>query len=211
MCIRDRSKRPGWEERKSQKTFGEIASSYDAVVGRDELFMGIALLRRYFVGTYARGDVLEVAVGTGRNMKYYKPNLITSLTCVDRNREMLLEAKEKAGVLGEGVPVRFALANVERLLPVGQHGDGGDFDDDNNSDNGEDPMTPYGPALRKEVCFDPSRQQFDTIVESFGLCSCSDPVLALKVRNESIQIPLLLLLLFCSSISSSILLPIQLS
>ena len=51
-------------------TYDELAKSYDSQIDFDELVMGMLLLRRYLLSK-ATGDVLEVAVGTGRNLKYY--------------------------------------------------------------------------------------------------------------------------------------------
>jgi hypothetical protein len=48
-----------------------LASKYDSQIGSDELVMGMWLLRRWLAGQ-AKGNVLEVATGTGRNHKYYK-------------------------------------------------------------------------------------------------------------------------------------------
>jgi len=52
------------------KTYDGIASTYDSQIGWDETVMGVWLLRRWLTGR-AKGDVLEVATGTGRNHEYY--------------------------------------------------------------------------------------------------------------------------------------------
>jgi hypothetical protein len=90
------------EERLS--VFGKGAGSYDKEIGTDETVMGLNLLRRWLLAK-ARGAVLEVAGGTGRNMDYLEPGGssrrdggVASLTIVDLCQGMVaqLEAKLKA-------------------------------------------------------------------------------------------------------------------
>lgn len=149
----------------SETIFRSIAQEYDSKIYMDEFFMGILLLRRYLI-RQAKGKTLEVSSGTGRNLKYYDENKVSSLICSDSNREMLLEAAEKAKE--SKVPdVQFCIANAEQLTST----DNPSMPDDANE-------SPYGPLLRKTHEFSPG--QFDTVVDTFGLCSCSDPDLAIK-------------------------------
>ncbi|KAL0095536.1 S-adenosyl-L-methionine-dependent methyltransferase [Phycomyces blakesleeanus] len=119
-----------------------VAKSYDNEIGWDERVMGIGLLRRWLV-SQAKGDVLEVSTGTGRNFSYYKPESITSATFTDRHPPMLEEAKHKFEKQPKpwNVEANFITANVD------------------------DPKS--------------MPQGFDTVVDTFGLCSCGDPVEAL--------------------------------
>ena len=55
---------------RSTAQFNEIAMLYDEKINMDEFVMGVKVLRRYLAGK-ARGQVLEVASGTGRNLDYY--------------------------------------------------------------------------------------------------------------------------------------------
>jgi methyltransferase OMS1, mitochondrial len=48
--------------------FQNVASKYDDEIGRDESVMGINLLRRSLLYFHAKGTVLEVGAGTGRNI-----------------------------------------------------------------------------------------------------------------------------------------------
>ena len=59
----------------------------------------------------ARGEVLEVAIGTGRSLSHYPAGC--RLAGVDLSRGMLGEAREKAA--GEGRPVALTQADAERL------------------------------------------------------------------------------------------------
>ena len=51
--------------------------------------MGVWLLRRWLVKGHARGEVLEVATGTGRNHAYYDPAQCSNLTVTDASKKML--------------------------------------------------------------------------------------------------------------------------
>ena len=51
---------------KSKASFSCRSESYDDAIDRDELMMGIKLLRWYLVRSYATGEVLEVSAGTVR-------------------------------------------------------------------------------------------------------------------------------------------------
>eukprot|EP00890_Picochlorum_soloecismus_P006603 jgi/Picsp_1/768/NSC_04257-R1_protein integral to the mitochondrial membrane len=169
-----------WDDAKSCTTFNRVASKYDRDIGWDETFMGLLLLRRFLVGK-AEGHVLEVSAGTGRNLKYYDPSKVKSLTVTDRAREMLLEAKDKLGTVSiDGV--RLALADVQSLSgDTGRKENskiGEETAEKKKEEEEEEEETPFGPALRHFATF--QQECFDSVVDTFGLCSCSDPVKALS-------------------------------
>ncbi|KAI8142791.1 hypothetical protein BJV82DRAFT_614289 [Fennellomyces sp. T-0311] len=127
--------------------WNKIAKDYDKEISWDELVMGIGLMRRFLIGQ-AKGDVLEVSTGTGRNFEYYKPDQMDSATFTDRNPGMLAEASSKFDKFKERFHktfVEFKKANVDEQ-PAGR---------------------------------------FDTVVDTFGLCSCDDPEVALISLAES--------------------------
>ncbi len=66
---------------------------------------------RAWVAERARGEVLEVAVGTGLNLPYYGPD--ARLTAVELSEGMLDGARHRAA--RHGRVVDFAVANGERL------------------------------------------------------------------------------------------------
>lgn len=73
-------------------------------------FLGMARLRRDLLRR-ARGEVLEVAVGTGSNLRHYPPGC--SITAVDLSPEMLEVARRKAERLG--LLISLVEANAEAL------------------------------------------------------------------------------------------------
>ncbi|KAL8703251.1 MAG: hypothetical protein Q9201_003557 [Fulgogasparrea decipioides] len=74
--------------------YNTTASRFDQDVEFSEWFIGITKLRRKLV-QQARGNVLEAAVGTGRNTEFYNFSRIKSLTLLDQSKEMIEVAKSK--------------------------------------------------------------------------------------------------------------------
>ena len=128
------------------ETFEKIAYSYDEGIEKDELVMGINLLRRALLYFHAKGTVLEVGAGTGRNIGYYPgPTTIRKIVLTDSSDKMLLKAKEKLNKMSVDERERYEVivADASNLRNY----------DDNS---------------------------FDTVVDTFGLCSFDDPVAVLK-------------------------------
>ena len=89
--------------------YNRFARWYDLVEGVPNL-LGVRLLRRRLLRR-ASGRVLEVAVGTGKNLRYYSP--CCRITAVDVSIEMLKVARQRAANLS--VDISFLLADAEAL------------------------------------------------------------------------------------------------
>jgi methyltransferase OMS1 len=139
------------------QTFNDIAKVYDDEIGRDEVFMGINLLRRWMLYFHARGTVLEVGAGTGRNITYY-PKAVRRVVLSDASNEMLQQAKHKIQELPSEEQKRFALLQVDAK------------------------------ALQTDTISLPDHA-FDTVVDTFGLCSYDDPVAVLKEMARTCKSP----------------------
>jgi len=94
--------------------YDRIARWYDRFEGILGLF-GVSRLRRRGL-QHARGRVLEVAVGTGKNLSYYPRDC--RIIAVDLSSEMLKVARERAAKLN--INVHFSLADGE-ALPFPDH------------------------------------------------------------------------------------------
>ena len=158
--------------------FDQLANIYDCEINWEERWMGLSLMRRHLV-RQARGDVVEVSSGTGRNISYYpeaSTGKLNSLTFVDASREMLEVSIKKMDADAR----RF---RVDRDRPDSEipnrflHMDAAD--------------------LAHEVADD----TYDTVVETFGLCSVgptfgpdckheanSDPAHPVTILNELARI-----------------------
>jgi ubiquinone/menaquinone biosynthesis C-methylase UbiE len=89
--------------------YNRFARWYDLVEGVPDL-LGVRLLRRRLLRR-ASGRVLEVAVGTGKNLRYYPPGC--RITTMDISIEMLKVARQRAANLS--VDISFLLADAEAL------------------------------------------------------------------------------------------------
>ena len=95
--------------RELSKKYDQFARWYDWVEGVLDL-LGVSSLRRQLLQR-ASGRVLEVSIGTGKNLHYYPGGC--QIVAVDLSREMLALAPTRATRLRASVP--FLLADAEAL------------------------------------------------------------------------------------------------
>ena len=152
-----------------QQIYDSTASSYEEKYS--ESFISKKLdfdtLRQNLL-SQAKGNVLELGVGTGLNLPHYPNNdQIKSYTAVDISPKMLEQAKIRFDSRDKGVSetllnlykqdkVRFEIADVGKLTSV--------FESKN--EEGEDGT------------------KFDTIIDTFGLCVFPEPLEVLKQSRE---------------------------
>lgn len=86
-----------------KRRYNRTARFYDAM----QLMMekGKMPSWRQMVWNQARGKVLEVGVGTGKNIKYYPDNV--EVTAIDFSEKMLDKARKKAEEMGKSVDLRL--------------------------------------------------------------------------------------------------------
>jgi ubiquinone/menaquinone biosynthesis C-methylase UbiE len=89
---------------KARRVWDAYAPRYDRAIRFLERFQFRG--GRDWVCSRARGDVLEVAVGTGLNLPFYPPGV--RLTGVDLSPEMLTAARARAAELGRDTDLREA-------------------------------------------------------------------------------------------------------
>ncbi|KAJ3341628.1 Methyltransferase-like protein 7B [Gonapodya sp. JEL0774] len=147
-----------WQEDKA-RVFDEIAEQYDKEIDWDENLMGMKLLRWWLMGK-AKGDTLEVSSGTGRNLPYYPRTTLRSLTVTDASVPMLRVAQSK--FTSSGAASRYT----------------------STEPNIKDPSTPLPLPVRfaraSATNLPAPSASFDTVVQTFGICSHADPVKALE-------------------------------
>lgn len=127
------------DDKTRHQTYAKNASSYDNEIGTDEFFMGLNLLRWWHL-RQAKGNLLEIGCGTGRNFSYYGQQ-VSAIRAVDSVPDMIAQAAKK-----------LSAADKQRVtLQV---------------------MNAHALAFPDE--------SFDTVVDTFGLCSYEDPVAVLR-------------------------------
>ncbi len=98
---------PGETDR-VRHNYDRIADKYDRFIGVSEkLLFGSG---RQWLCEQASGDVLEIAVGTGRNFPYYPTGV--RLTGIDISPAMLAIAERRANELGRDVELRVGDAQA---------------------------------------------------------------------------------------------------
>src|SRR5258708_14807126 len=96
------------ETERVRRIWERLAPRYDKDIRFFEkvLFAG----GREWVCSHTRGEVLEIAVGTGRNLEYYPPDV--RLTGIDLSASMLDIARQRADQLGRQVDLRVGDAQA---------------------------------------------------------------------------------------------------
>ncbi|KAH8695370.1 methyltransferase domain-containing protein [Talaromyces proteolyticus] len=156
--------------------YNTTATYYDDEVDLGERFMQLGAKRKELV-RMARGDVLEVSCGTGRNMGYYqlgeKRGLdaqghseiqgCRSVTFVDLSPQMVEVAKRKFQQQYPGFErAAFWTEDARKYLPSKKQ-----LSSQSQSARSQS-------SERAEWSY--SRPYFDTVLETMGLCSTPDPV-----------------------------------
>jgi ubiquinone/menaquinone biosynthesis C-methylase UbiE len=94
---------------RQRRVWDKSAAAYDRQMDRLERLLGRG--DREWLGERAEGRVLEVAIGTGRNLPFY--TVASSLTGVDLSPEMLAIARDRAE--RRGLPVDLREGDAESL------------------------------------------------------------------------------------------------
>ena len=131
--------------------YNEICDCYDSEIDRDEFMMGINWLRKSLLYFHAKGNVLEVAAGTGRNVLYYPKQYVNRVVLMDRSEQMLSQARKK---VESAKKIEGNTNKIQYAFVVADSADLNSLKIPSNT--------------------------FDTVVDTFGLCSYVDPVAALK-------------------------------
>ncbi|KAI9832898.1 MAG: hypothetical protein M1819_003928 [Sarea resinae] len=139
--------------------YDETAEGYDSEVSTAEWITGLLRLRKK-LAREAQGDVLEVAVGTGRNMEYYPLDKCRSLTMVDQSKQMIEVARRKFQDTRE-MNERLMKTRLPELHP-------------------EYANLTFRTTSAESPIPSPPAQGFDTVIQTMGLCSTPRPALLLQ-------------------------------
>ncbi|EFY90447.1 ubiquinone/menaquinone biosynthesis-related protein [Metarhizium acridum CQMa 102] len=172
---------------------GDNAEQFDKELNLPEWWMGITKLRKK-LADHAKGNVLELAMGTGRNLEYYNWDAlsgthpvpgkkdaargISSFTGLDISADMLDVARKR---LVTTVPPMADSEPIVRRSTLTDH-TGGQLSFLNDRlrlvcSDAHHPLPQAAGATRPSSSA--SDATYDTIIQTFGLCSVSDPVAVL--------------------------------
>ena len=94
----------------TERVYDRIAPIYDWFEAPMDQIGGRARRERVIAG--ARGRVLEIGIGTGRNLELYPSGGEVEVTGVDISRRMIERAQRRARKLGRGAEIRRADAQA---------------------------------------------------------------------------------------------------
>jgi methyltransferase OMS1 len=146
--------------------YDEGARGFDDASDGEEWLTRVRGLRKR-MARMAEGDVLESAVGTGRNLAWYDAKKVRSLTMVDRSKEMLEICRRKWE--RESDKKKSAIKTSFLVGDLSAEGMDAELHPPNDNEQ-PDPL-----------------KKFDMVVESNGLCSTEDPVKLLKSLGRMVK------------------------
>ncbi|KAI1799000.1 hypothetical protein F4811DRAFT_545944 [Daldinia bambusicola] len=207
---------------------------FDQHLDKSEWRFGITKLRRHIGSELARGHVLEVAVGAGRNFDYYDWSVVTAgLKPAEQNKEKSSwfgwsdkgggDAKKKAvtepqsenairsftGLDISPPMLDLALTRIRQVVPfmaeqipkkpvfsrlASKTADGSEegislannrirlLKADAQASLPPPPSSPHQPNQPN-----PTPEKYDTVIQTFGLCSVRDPILLLSRMAAAVK------------------------
>lgn len=173
-------------EDQRREIFDKNATHYDDDIGKHEKLAGIVDLRKELVKR-CRGKVLEVGAGTGRNLEYYPAGSAVDL--LDFSAEMLSIAKRRAQLMGYVVSANEnQLGQQSTTIPPTATA--------TTAANAVAaatattvPQSSSAAPLARHARFvignastglPYADHSFDSVVDTFGLCSYEDPLFILQ-------------------------------
>lgn len=155
--------------------YDRSARTYDSEVDNAEMLMRLGKRRKEMIQK-ARGNVLEVSCGTGRNMEYY---ILGERRAVDENGKGVIRGCRSVTFVDQsGEMIQVAREKFEKLYPAFKQ----------VAFRAQDAMEPISPPPGTTMKILPvgvmKEPQFDTVIQTMGLCSLPDPVAYLKHLGE---------------------------
>lgn len=188
-------------------TFDTLAPGYDSEVGTHEYLLGIQRRRKRLL-KLAQGRVLEIASGTGRNVDYYTKGCCDEIVFSDFSEGMMEVLKQKvaASDLGKRYDYqkrRQQQLELERIAHSRQLSEKQEQELSQEGVAAAVTATQPAKVVETEIRFKTLNaaaipypdQSFDTVVDTFGLCSFEDPVQVLKEMKRVLRASGKLLLL----------------
>ncbi|KAG9062455.1 hypothetical protein KI688_005370 [Linnemannia hyalina] len=184
-----------------QSTFDSLAPGYDKEVRMHEYLLGIQRRRKRLIAQ-ATGKVLEIASGTGRNVDYYKKGCCDEIVFSDFSEGMMKVLREKVEGSDLGKRWDYQRRRVQQLeleriahhstrlvqaqgqgVPPGAVG--GAIDGSGLTKGVVETEIRFKTMNAAAIPY--PDQSFDTVVDTFGLCSFEDPVQVLREMKRVLK------------------------
>ncbi|KAL1839388.1 hypothetical protein VTJ49DRAFT_1590 [Mycothermus thermophilus] len=192
------------------------ARAFDRSLRWDERLMGITDMRRD-LARLVKGHVLEVAVGTGRNLEYLdwsgvvaeakgekeesqasskkggEPKTVTSYTGVDVSGPMLGVARDRVRESVPGLAKVMRKRRAEPMPRLGELPEGKEQETVVDVFDGRvrlvlgDALKGLPPPSSPSPTHNQQEEKYDTILQTFGLCSVPDPLPLLSHMASSVK------------------------
>ncbi|KAF8931663.1 hypothetical protein BGZ58_007482 [Dissophora ornata] len=188
-----------------RSTFDTLAPNYDKEVGLHEYLLGIQRRRKRLL-KQAQGRVLEIASGTGRNVDYYTKGCCDEIIFSDFSEGMMEVLKKTVGESDLGKRYDYQLRRqqqleLERIAQSKQQPPPPQEEQHQHTDIASSTTLPSSSqpqstdVVETEIRFKTMNaaaipypdQSFDTVVDTFGLCSFEDPVQVLKEMKRVLR------------------------
>ncbi|KAG0240753.1 S-adenosyl-L-methionine-dependent methyltransferase [Mortierella sp. GBAus27b] len=173
-----------------RSTFDQLAPNYDQDVRFHEYLLGIQRRRKRLL-QQAHGRVLEIASGTGRNVDYYPKDCCNEIIFSDFSEGMMSVLKQKVAQSDLGKRYDYQLRRQQQLERerIQQQ------QQQQQQQGADAPASPLPKVLETEIRFTAMNaasipypdQSFDTVIDTFGLCSFEDPVQVLKEMKRVLR------------------------
>lgn len=153
--------------------YDRSARTYDSEVDKAEMLMRLGKRRKEII-QMARGNVLEVSCGTGRNMEYY---ILGERRAVDEKGKGVVKGCRSVTFVDQSAEMtQVAREKFEKKYPAFKQ----------VAFRAQDAMDPISPppGTTMKIPVGMKEPQFDTVIQTMGLCSLSDPVAFLKHLGE---------------------------
>ncbi|KAG0249715.1 hypothetical protein BG011_009004 [Mortierella polycephala] len=178
-----------------QTTFDTLAPGYDKEVGMHEYILGIQRRRKRLL-KQAQGRVLEIASGTGRNVDYYTKGCCDEIVFSDFSEGMMEVLKKKVAESDLGKRYDYQIRRKQQLeLERIAHSKQSQLQHGQQGERTQDPEPTGEKVIETEIRFKTMNaaaipypdQSFDTVVDTFGLCSFENPVQVLTEMKRVLR------------------------
>ncbi|KAF9577219.1 hypothetical protein BGW38_007720, partial [Lunasporangiospora selenospora] len=176
-------------------TFDGLATGYDKEVGLHEYLLGIQRRRKRLV-KQAKGRVLEIASGTGRNVDFYTQGCCNEIVFSDFSQGMMDVLKEKVAQSDLGKRYDYQIrrqqqleqerrARIRAAAPNTATAAAAIAAEDSEPPSVVETQLRFQTMNAAAMPYEDD--SFDTVIDTFGLCSFEDPIKVLEEMKRVLK------------------------